>query len=123
MTDADVYFEGEVAAVRDRISLAKAEKLAAERAVQRDRDERMREHRRRQKYMVSVERDEDEICLLDIEEEKLQAALAELGANGASLSIDEEALRSARVYYLAGRKVEAADVLYPAVRDALGVAV
>lgn len=119
MSEADVYFDGEVAALSDQRSLAKAEALAVQREVQRERERR----RIRRRHMIDVEDDEDEICLLDIDADKLQAALDEIGTGGSSLSIDEVSLRSARDYYLAGRKAEAADAIYPAVRDALGVAV
>jgi hypothetical protein len=123
VSDADLYFDGEVAVLASVRSQAKAEALAAERKKQRERDEQYKEIRRRQAHMVAVDEDEEEICLLDVDAEKLQAALDEIGHGGASLMIDEETLRAARAEYLAGRSARAADVIYPAIRDALGVAV
>lgn len=117
MSEADVYFDGEVAALRDKAIEVRS---AAREKMRRD-AEAMERSRRRREHTIEAER--GEVCLLDLDPETLLAALDAHPRNCIGGFSGDAEMRSARTLYLAGRKAEAADVLYPRVRDALGVAV
>jgi hypothetical protein len=131
MTDADVYFEAEVGELQRVAAFAsqrRAEALAAERAEQKRKAEAAERGRKRRQHTVEVDDacgcGTVSVCLLDVEASYLRAALGSgLCDDDYEPPLNEAVMREARTLYLMGRKVDAMDVLYPALRDALEVAV
>ena len=125
-TDADLYFDGEVDLLRAEASQRKADLRAEQRAADKRREEAAVRARLRRKHTVSVESDDEgyvDVCLLDVDPDAMRDALVAMDAADAPLEVKGDAMRQARSLYLCGRKADAADAIYPAIRDALGVAV
>lgn len=124
---AAAYWDAELAVLQDqaaRRSRAKAEELAAKRAKEkRDAEERVRRTERR-KHTVEVDTDcgYHSVCLLDVDADHLRKAL-ETFDETKWMEPGVELMQRTRALYLAGNKEGAIEAIYPAIRDALGVAI